>query len=649
MNTKPDISIIIVNYNVKEFLYDCIRSIEKAKKDLQIEIIVVDNNSSDASVQFLQPIFPYIRFISLDENIGFGRANNIAIEQSTGKFVLILNPDTILNEDTLSDINNYMQAHPEAGIAGVKILNKDGSFQLACRRGFPTPWAAFCKLYGLQKLFPKSPFFARYNQTFRDIDQTYEVDAVMGAFMFCRREVLQELNGFDPEFFMYGEDLDLCYRAKKIGWKVVYVHSTSIVHFKGESTRRSSLNDVKIFYDAMAIFARKHTGSSIFLIFIKIGIFLRTLIAHFIKHKSDFLLILYDIISVNFSLILATKIRKGEFFNFPDYAYPTVFIVASLVIFSSMFFIGEYFESKPSVRRSFTGMMSSFFILSSLTYFFNEYAFSRGILLMTIGFSIILTSALRLVLDIYDKNFGRTSVKRVAFIGINELTDRIIQSITSENLHKIDIAGLIIFKDNLQHQKYPIIGHADYIQKIIDDYRLDEVIITDSKFSGTNLIRILENSHNPSVRFHIAHRYEEFIISNLIENIVGLGSTAARYNLTLPRYRFAKRTIDIIFSFILLTICLPLLFVTVENRKKTIRDIYYVLIGKYSLIGLFHLNKDKIETGKIGLTGLAHLSRPENLSPEAINDLNNYYLQNYKYSLDIDIFFKFIFRKKRGF
>ncbi|MGA2298516.1 MAG: glycosyltransferase family 2 protein, partial [FCB group bacterium] len=367
-----EVSIVIVNYNVKDLLLQCLRSLQQVSGELRTEVIVVDNHSLDGSVAFLKPLFPAVNFIELKDNLGFSKANNIGIRQATGKYVLILNPDTILEEDTLSVMYNYMESHPEVGLSGCKVLNPDGTFQLACRRGFPTPWASFCKLFGLQKLFPKSKLFARYNQTFRSVDETYYIEAVMGAFMFIRKEILDKISGFDEDFFLYGEDIDICWRIIREGWKNAYVHTTSIIHYKGESTRRSSENDVKHLYKSMEIFAGKHySSSSLFLLFLRTGILFRSFIARIIKYRRDVFLLLFDLLGINISLILGTKIRFGDYFNFPPYAYPTVFIVLSLVMFASMVAVGEYFESKPTIRKSVFALMISFFILSSLTYFFN--------------------------------------------------------------------------------------------------------------------------------------------------------------------------------------------------------------------------------------------------------------------------------------
>ena len=351
---KNDISIVIVNYNVKDFLFQCLKSIENSKTDLKIETIVVDNNSNDGSIEFLKPNFPGVKFFALKENIGFGKANNLGFDNADAKYILILNPDTLLNENTLQVMYNFMEQHSEVGIAGCKVLNGDGTFQFACRRGFPTPWNAFCKLFGLNKFFPKSKLFASYNQTYRNVDETYYIDAVIGAFMFTRKDLIDKLNGFDKDFFMYGEDIDLCLRAFKAGSKTAYVHTTNIIHYKGESTKRSSINEVKHFYEAMSIYAKKHySKSGLYLFSLKAGIALRFVIAYLSKFKKSIATILFDLLTVNFSLLFATKIRFGDYFNFPSYAYPTVFIVSSLVVFISMVSIGEYFEAEPSGKKIF--------------------------------------------------------------------------------------------------------------------------------------------------------------------------------------------------------------------------------------------------------------------------------------------------------
>ncbi len=664
MTDKPEISIVIVNYNVKDFLLQCIRSIESASKKIPTEVIVADNNSSDGSCEFLGPLFPNVKFIQLDENLGFAKANNIGIKQSNGKYVLILNPDTILQEDTLEVMYDYMENHSEVACAGCKVLNSDGSFQLACRRGFPTPWASFTKLFGLQKLFPNSKLFAKYNQTFRSIDETYYIDSVIGAFMFCRKDAIDEVDSFDEAFFMYGEDIDLCYRLAQKGWKTSYVHSTSIIHFKGESTRRSSINEIKHFYEAMRIFSKKHYSSSLFfLLFLRFGILLRALLAYINKYKKDIVVIIFDLISINLALMLGTWYRFGGIFNFPDYAYPTVFIAVSLVMLFSMIIVGEYFETKPTTRRALFGLMISFFILSSLTYYFNDFAFSRGVLLMTIALTAISASVIRGILLLFDKTKGSESDRRIAFIGINQKTVNIINSLRKSELTNLVIVGMIRtgrtedeFKNEskISDEGLQVIGDIGFLTKIIENYNINELVITDTTLAKNELIRIISNSTNKSIRYHVAQEFEELLASRIINEITGIEPTIPKFNINKIRFKAFKRIFDIFGSIFLLTIGLPVVYLLKTNKSEKIKssnpfkDLLMVLLGRYSLVGLYEIKDDRIRSGKIGLIGLVHISNPGQLSLDAKRNLNNFYLQEYSLSLDMDIIIKFIFRKKSG-
>lgn len=648
----PLISIVIVNYNVCDFLHHCLLSIRRALQGIHGEIIVVDNHSNDGSIGFLQPLFPEVRFIALEENIGFGKANNMGFAIAQGAYVLCLNPDTLLSEDTLSIMLNYMEQHSDVGLSGCKLLNGDGSFQIACRRGYPTPWVAFTKTFGLQKLFPKSPLFGRYNQGFRDIDDTYEVDAVSGAFMFIRREALNQAKGFDPEFFMYGEDLDLCYRIKQQGWKVVYVHSTSTIHFRGESTKRSALNEVKVFYEAMAIFARKHFSSSrLFLLFLRLGIIVRTLLAYINLYRMQLLLLFFDLVSINAALLVSTYLRKGYFFGFPSYAYPTVFIVVSMVVALMMFAMGEYFSRRaPSVGRALSALMSSFFVLSSLTYFFQDYAFSRGVLLMTIGIGTVLVVLIRGGLFAFDKILGIQADKRIAIMGLNTKTDQLIVDLQKVDARNTSVVGLIATDDSYpeQYNDKFVLGHISYLDKIVRQHNIQEVIITDTVYPRTEMMKALGTTTGALVRFHFADAYDDVVTARIIEKLTGTSPGIPQYNITLPKYRFTKRAIDIGGSVFLLTIGLPVVYLTSVNPKIAFRKISMVLRGQYSLFGLYPIGGNEPILGKIGLTGLAHISNPEQLSQQAIHSLNDYYARRFTISLDIEIFLKFFFRRTSG-
>ena len=253
------ISVVIVNYNVKRYVEQCLLSVERALHGMTGEVYVVDNNSTDNSVEYLKSKFPWVYFIKNDFNAGFSKANNQALRVARGEYVLLLNPDTIIGENTLRDCVAFLDAHPDAGGAGVRMLRVDGSFAPESKRGVPTPWTSFCKMTGLCSLFPQSRVFGRYYMQFIPSDKVGQIEIMSGACMFMRKSVLDKCGLLDEDFFMYGEDIDLSYRILKAGYKKYYI-PTSILHYKGESTQKCSFRYVNAFYNSMLIFFHKHFG-----------------------------------------------------------------------------------------------------------------------------------------------------------------------------------------------------------------------------------------------------------------------------------------------------------------------------------------------------------------------------------------------------
>lgn len=273
------LSVIIVNYQVKYFLEQCLFSVEKALQGIgDTEIIVVDNHSQDGTIEYLKPKFPTVKFLVQAENWGFSRANNLALDQAEGKYILFLNPDTILPEDFFKICLDFMDKTPGIGAAGVRMVDGSGRFLKESRRGFPTPWVAFCKLSGLTALFPHSRLLAGYYLGHLPEDQTHPAPILSGACMCVSREVLEITGAFDERFFMYAEDIDLSYRIEQKGFTNYYIADTTILHFKGESTRKDA-KYIKLFYGAMARFRQKHfTGffSRVFNGLLAIAIRIRT-------------------------------------------------------------------------------------------------------------------------------------------------------------------------------------------------------------------------------------------------------------------------------------------------------------------------------------------------------------------------------------
>lgn len=253
------LTVVIVNYNVKFYLEQCLRSLAKATEGIESEVYVVDNDSSDGSVSYLREKFPDVIFVENKENVGFARANNIAIRRSQSEYVLLINPDTFVGENFIHDCIELLDNNTEIGATGARMINLNGSFASESRRGIPTPSTAFYKMSGLCSMFPKSRTFGRYYMKYLDEYQVSPIEIISGACMFIRRSVLEECGLLDEQFFMYGEDIDLSYRMLKTGKKNYYIPSR-ILHYKGESTKKNTYRYVYVFYQAMYLFFKKHFG-----------------------------------------------------------------------------------------------------------------------------------------------------------------------------------------------------------------------------------------------------------------------------------------------------------------------------------------------------------------------------------------------------
>jgi len=272
---STDISVIIVSYNVREFTGNCLKSLLQYQSDLSLQILVVDNASTDGSVEYLRAHFPQVTVIANSVNVGFGAANNQALRLATGKYLLILNPDTIVHQGSLQELQKALCDYPSVGAVGPKLVNQNGEFDKTSKRGLPTPWVAFCRVAGLSRLFPRNRIFGKYDLLYLDPDQPHEVEVLQGACMMLRRATYDQVGGFDEAFFMYGEDIDLSLRILQAGWKIRYHPSAVITHFRGESAKRPEFDKDKAFYEAMRIFANKHfTGhySPLTLELVNIGI-----------------------------------------------------------------------------------------------------------------------------------------------------------------------------------------------------------------------------------------------------------------------------------------------------------------------------------------------------------------------------------------
>lgn len=275
-----ELSVIIVNYNVKYFLEQCLYSVSKACAKIDAEIIVVDNYSTDGSRNYLQPKFPSVNFIWNTANSGFSCANNMGLKKAKGRYVVFLNPDTIIAEDSLEKSIAFFHDHPDCGALGVRMIDGSGKYLKESKRSFPSPAAGFFKMTGLAALFPGSKLFAAYYAGHLPDKENNQIDVLAGAFMMAGRDILEKLNGFDESYFMYGEDIDLSYRIRQAGYKNFYFAGTTIIHFKGESTQKNSRNYIRHFYGAMTTFVNKHYRQRrLLLSFMKLSIWFSKLLA----------------------------------------------------------------------------------------------------------------------------------------------------------------------------------------------------------------------------------------------------------------------------------------------------------------------------------------------------------------------------------
>ncbi|MEL6670370.1 MAG: glycosyltransferase family 2 protein, partial [Bacteroidota bacterium] len=399
-----ELSVVIVNYNVRYFLEQALGSVERAIAGIEAEVFVVDNHSSDDSVEVIRRDYPWVRLIARTDNPGFSIANNQAIRESTGRYVLLLNPDTVVCEDTFRHCLSFMDTHANAGGLGVRMIDGSGRFLPESKRGLPTPWVAFCKAFGLSRIFPKSERYNHYHLGYLSEEETHQIEILSGAFMFMRREALDQVGLLDEQFFMYGEDIDLSYRLILGGWENWYSSSTSIIHYKGESTKRGSLNYVRTFYQAMILFARKHFvgGAQRSLIFgMKLAIYLRAILTLVGNFWGRWRLPLLDAAGIYLGLVLLKSIWAQYHFGDPNYYDQRIlwlhFPAYTAMWLGGIFLAGAYDRPRETFRLVRGLGISTLLLLAVYGLLPALFRPSRALLLLGAAWAGIWTLAMRLV------------------------------------------------------------------------------------------------------------------------------------------------------------------------------------------------------------------------------------------------------------
>ncbi|GJQ63397.1 MAG: hypothetical protein SCALA702_24500 [Melioribacteraceae bacterium] len=646
-----DLSVIIVNYNVKEFLQNLLDSLKKAFHNLETEVIVIDNASDDGSVEILREKYQWVKLIASEKNLGFGAANNLGLELSKGKYILLINPDTIIREDTLEKMIQFFKSTPDAGMAGCKVLNPDGTLQLPCRRGFPGPWTSFTKVTGLSKLFPKSKLFARYNLTYLDENQTYQVDAISGAFMFLKREVYENIGGFDPEFFMYGEDLDLCYRTQQAGFNVYYVHNTEIIHYQGESTRRSNLDETRIFYDAMHKFVHKHFSSSFIVEWIlQFAIFLRKLVAFSNVYRLVILSTIADFVLFNTILYTAEHVYLAERGGFPEYTRPWVYIFPALLQILIFGITGVYKKRSLSVLRATLMLTGGFVFISAFTFFFKQYAFSRAVMLITYSSLLIALPLWRFLAKLIfriglDENLKKT---KTLVVGTSpkaaELAERLKGNIS--NIHNvIGLIGLSGKEVGNKVNGFSVVGTLGNISKIISEKSISRVIFASDNLSFQDMFITVARCQGLNVDFSVAGSEHDFLVGkSAITMLEDIPLLKVSYNISALPQRILKRIMDIFISLPTLLLIFPFIYLTAKLSKKRgyltkfILGIPAVLSGKKSLVGPAEIHADnELYLGKPGLTGFWYTEGVDQSDEKEAGKLNIFYARNQNMWMDFEI------------
>jgi len=649
------LSVIIVNYNVKEYLQNLLYSLEKSAAGIQYEVIIVDNASDDGSVELIKEKFSSVKLIANEKNLGFGKANNIGLALSKGEFILLINPDTIIQEDTLTKMFSFLESNNQIGLAGCKILNPDGTLQLACRRSFPGPWTSFCKVTGLSNLFPNNRFFARYNLTYLDENKSYEVDAISGSFMMMRREVYEKVGGFDEQFFMYGEDLDLCFRVQKAGFKNFYVHNTQIIHYKGESTRRSNLDETNVFYNAMHLFVKKHLSSSIIVeLILRSAINFRKILAFAARKKNTFIFLALDVLLFDLSLFISEKIYSSisDWKGFPERDLLTVFTLPAALYGLIALLSGDYKRDRLSVLKNLGVLAASFILLTSLTFFFKQFAYSRAVVIILFIILFFMLSVWRIIAKLVFKigwEKDHLKEKRTLIVGTNELSLKIASKLKKKYTDFHTVTGLISASNKeigKTVQGFEVLGSIQNIKKIIFSNKINEVIFS-SELSYYEMMVIVSDCQNLSVDFKIIGDDLDFIVGKTKVSLLDdLPLIELTYSITNPVQRFMKRAFDICISTAVLFSFYPLIyFISKLNAKqsdfrKIILQVPSVFKGTKSFVGpAFIENESELYFGKPGLTGFWF---NEDAKKDDMKKLNILYAKNQNIWLDLEILGKTI-------
>ncbi len=639
------LSVVIVNYNVQHFLESCLQSVMVACEGIEAEVFVVDNDSVDGSVEMVQSRFPSVILIDNKENVGFSRANNQAMRIANGELVLLLNPDTLVEADTFTKCIAFMDSHQDCGGLGIRMVDGKGNFLPESKRGLPTPEVAFYKIFGLSWLFPRSKRFGRYHLTYLDEHATHEVEVLSGAFMLMRKEVLDKVGLLDEEFFMYGEDVDLSYRIILGGWKNYYYPDARIIHYKGESTKKGSLNYVYVFYNAMAIFARKHFSAErarLFSMLINLAIVFRATVALLNRFVKAVALPFADGALVYAGLAMIAgywerSVRADEGLHYPDEFYLLVLPAYVLIWLAGVWFSGGYDRPVRVLRIVYGLVAGSAVILMAYGLLAEEVRFSRAVLLLGSLWTLIIVPALRFLLHwsgIGSLELNGSRNRRFVIVGQQREAER-VELLLRETFRGPEFIGHVSSTDVGFDGA---LGTVVQLDEVIRIHAATEVIFCAADMPARQIIDIMTQTAHQQVDFKIAPQEGMFLIgSNSINTAgdlytFGINPVSKASNIRL------RRLFDVTLS-LLLMVLLPLVIWTMRRPMGLFRNIMLTFIGRRTWVGYardggadrdFHLPKlaagvlsplDGLDGGELDAEGLVRINLRYAKDYSVLNDL----------------------------
>jgi len=651
---KLKLSVVIVNYNVKYFLEQCLSSVYKAIRTLAhdyypfcAEVWVVDNNSTDGSLNMVRAKFPEVHIIANTQNKGFSFANNQAIRENDSEYVLLLNPDTVVAEDTFGKILRFMDVHPEAGGLGVKMVDGSGDFLPESKRGLPTPEVALYKITGLSKIFPKTRIFGRYHLGFLDKNKTHQIDVLAGAAMLLRRAALEKSGILDEDFFMYGEDIDLSYRITKAGYKNYYFPDTTIIHYKGESTKKSSINYVFVFYRAMVIFARKHfapKNANLFAFLINIAIYMRAGLAILSRFMARLLLPVFDGIVLYGALLLLVRYWERTIKYVHGGKYPPdlthIFIPLYIVCWILGLFFAKGYQKPYQLRKLIAGAFWGTLVISIIYAFLDErYRYSRAIIVLGSALAVIIFSLNRLILTLIKNKgnliFDNEAVKKIVICGTPQEAARIIKLLDKADVSYNNI-GIVSPNEN---EAGSILGSFNHLEKIIRVYKINEVIFCARDLPFYQIIETMERLNRSGVEFKIVPEESDFIIGSNSKNKAGDYYARNEELMAIDKKdsRLNKRGLDLAICFFLL-MSLPVNIWFIRKPLNYINNLFKVMSGRYSWVG-YSIEHDDLPDIRRGILSPTDELNTNDLDPRTKSRLDFLYARDYTIYKDLSVIF----------